>query len=138
MFGSKYFSKKVTIDGMKFDSTGEYHYWQYLKDLESKSEIFNLERQIPIEIIPRIDDKDGRCIFRATHYKADFTYDDKAGIHHVVDFKGYETPEFKLKRKLLLYVAHINLEIVDRDDLKGTPFEIKINKKKKLNDGTTD
>lgn len=42
-------------------------------------------------------------------YKADFTYLTKSGEHVVEDTKGYVTPEYRLKKKLMV-LAH-NIEI---------------------------
>ena len=49
---SKYHNKKVTIDGVTWDSEKEYHRWCELKLLERAGKIFNLQRQVPYVIIP--------------------------------------------------------------------------------------
>ena len=49
---SKYHSKKITIDGMTFDSQKEYKRWCELRLLEKAGEITNLQRQVPFEVIP--------------------------------------------------------------------------------------
>lgn len=90
----KYRNKKITIDGMTFDSTGEYVRYGELSLLEQAGEIKNLQRQVRIP-----------CIINGTKvftYVADFVYlDTKTNQQTVEDFKGFETDIFKLKKKIL-------------------------------------
>lgn len=97
----KYNASKVTVDGIKFDSRREANRYLKLKELELSGEITDLQRQVRIEIQPSFKHK-GKTI-RAIHYIADFTYRDSSGIIHIEDSKGFKTPEYKLKKKLLLY-----------------------------------
>ena len=124
---SKYCNKKVTYDGIQFDSKKEGDYYLYLKQLQRNGEISNLRLQVSYEVIPavygekivKLKTKDKTvqyCIQRATHYVADFVYvETKTGKEHVVDVKGKTaplTPDFKLKQKLMRYMNGITVEIV--------------------------
>lgn len=98
----KYGNRKVTVDGIKFDSKREADRWLVLRDRERKGEIAKLERQVRIPLMGR----DGPILTptgRQAVYVADFTYVDWAldGAKITEDAKGFETPEFKLKRAIL-------------------------------------
>ena len=124
---SKYWNKKVVIDGITFDSQKEGNYYLYLKQLQENGEISNLRLQVSYEIIPTVYGEKvvhlktktktvPYCIQRATHYVADFVYVEVAtGKEHVVDVKGKTAPlteGFKLKQKLMKYMNNITVEIV--------------------------
>lgn len=101
---SKYGAKKVTIDGITFDSMKEANRWCELKLLCRGKVITELERQVRFELVPTQYDKHGKLLERPTTYVADFVYIDmKTGERIVEDTKGYKTPEYIIKRKLLLY-----------------------------------
>ena len=129
----KYRNKKVTIDGIVFDSTREARRYQELKLLQKAGKIESLELQKVFELIPSqwetIDTgecykrgpKKGqpkikeKCIERAVTYKADFAYI-KGGRLIVEDAKGYKGggayTVFKIKRKLLLWRYGIKIREV--------------------------
>jgi hypothetical protein len=97
---SKYGAKKVTIDGMKFDSVSEARRWQDLRVLERAGEITDLERQVKIPLFgqygPLLTDKGNQI-----SYVADFKYFDcNLGKVVIEDRKGFRTPEYKLKRAI--------------------------------------
>jgi len=75
-----------------FDSKGEYRRWLKLKEQWQTGQIANLRRQVEIPL-----KVNGILI---TVYRADFAYEED-DERVVEDFKGFETPEFKLKRKLV-------------------------------------
>lgn len=102
----KYANHRVEIDGQTFDSKAEYRRWKYLTMLEKAGEIKDLCRQVPFELIPAQVAPDGTKV-RPTIYVADFVYTDKAGKVVVEDPKGCSTPEWRLKRKLMLQVHGI-------------------------------
>ena len=109
--GQKYGNTKVTDGGIKFDSKAEHKRWQYLVMLERGKEIRDLRLQVPFELIPAQVSPSGKKE-RATVYIADFTYLDKKGKLIVEDVKGAVTPEFRLKRKLMLHVHGIEVQEV--------------------------
>lgn len=98
---SKYGAKKREVDGIKFDSIKESRRYEELKLLEQTGEISDLQLQVRFELQPSF--KIGKKTYRSIDYIADFVYVDDTGKTIVEDVKGFETPEFKLKKKLLLY-----------------------------------
>ena len=111
---SKFFSKKVVVEGITFDSKKEGEYYLKLKELEKKGTIKDLELQK--EYILQDKFKLNNKTRRAITYKSDFTYktteDDKL---HVVDIKSPYTAKdkvYRLKKKLFEYKYGIELEEV--------------------------
>lgn len=87
----------TTVDGIRFPSKREAKRYQELKLLEKAGEITHLELQVPYEIAVN-----GQKICK---YIADFRYylwDGQTGKQTVEDCKGYRTPEYRLKKKLML------------------------------------
>ena len=100
---SKYNNRKVTYQGLTFDSKKEFEYYLILKDKEKRGLVFNIKRQVPLEIQPAFTDKSG-VKHRAIIYKADFVYTDRvSGKIKYIDVKGFRTEVYKLKKKLLAY-----------------------------------
>lgn len=97
--GSKYHSRKTTVDGITFDSAREAKRYQELKLLERAGAIRDLELQVRFELIPSFD-VDGKH-YRPTCYIADFVYTDaKTGKEVVEDVKGVRTDVYRLKAKM--------------------------------------
>ena len=102
---NKYHAKKVMYDGLKFDSAFERDRYVHLKGLEELGIIKNLQLQVKYEIIPKQDGE------RAAHYIADFVYEEDGRVV-VEDTKGFSTPDYVLKRKLMLKVFGIKVKEV--------------------------
>lgn len=99
---NKYHNKKIITPDGKFDSKKEYNEWCRLKLLEKAKIIEKLERQKEFVLIPTIYTKEETL--RRTSYIADFFYYDLALKSWVVrDSKGFPTPEYKIKKKLMLW-----------------------------------
>ena len=105
----KFGNKKVLVDGMTFDSKKEARRYLELKMRQQAGEISGLECQKVFELIPKQVDEDGKCIERDCKYIADFVYTDKDGKIVVEDTKGYKTPDYIIKRKLMLKVHGIRV-----------------------------
>lgn len=107
---SKYRSKKITADGLTFDSRKEYFRWHELSLLEKAGVVSGLQRQVRYELIPsqRID---GKVVERPVHYVADFVYQ-QDGQTIVEDTKGFKTKDYILKRKLMLHVHGVRIREV--------------------------
>lgn len=116
--GTKYNSRKVERDGMTFDSVKEYRRFCELVLLERAGKITELKRQVKFVLIPAQYEPDtvgkrggvkrGKLIERECSYVADFVYT-KDGKQVVEDTKGYKTTEYKIKKKLLLWVHGIRI-----------------------------
>lgn len=101
---NKYGARKVKApDGQVFDSVKEYHRWGVLRLLERAGRITDLKRQVSYELIPKQQGE------RACSYVADFTYMENGKLV-VEDCKGFRTPEYRLKRKLMLWVHGIRIK----------------------------
>lgn len=114
---NKYNAKKVSVDGIEFDSKKEARRYQELLLLQKAGEIYMLERQKVYELLPAQREPDtvgkrggvikGKLLERAVEYVADFVYTDKNGKTVVEDVKGFREggayAVFVLKRKLMLY-----------------------------------
>lgn len=105
----KYGNTKVTDGGRTFDSKAEHKRWQYLALLEKAREIRDLRMQVPFELIPAQVTPSGKKE-RPTVYLADFVYQTRDNKTVVEDVKGAVTPEFRLKRKLMLHVHGIEVQ----------------------------
>lgn len=122
MARSKYGSRKVTINGITFDSRKEAARYQELKLLERAGAIRDLKRQVKYVLIPaqrvftnEIDKKDnfkkGKLLERECAYIADFVYFDmQTGRITVEDTKGFKTKDYIIKRKLMLHVYGIRIK----------------------------
>jgi len=98
---SKFRNVKVVVDGIKFDSKAEYHRYTVLSLLQRSKVITKLQLQVKYLLTPILTKDDGKRE-RATHYVADFVYweDGKLVVEDVKG--GKSTPEFIIKRKLML------------------------------------
>ena len=102
---SKYRNKKTVRDGITFDSIAEANFYSELKLMERAGEVCEVQLQPPFKIVI-----DGMLICT---YKADFMFWDCVEKRtRVVDVKGFPTPEFKLKRKLMKAVNRIDVEVI--------------------------
>lgn len=126
---NKYGSRKITRDGMTFDSLKEYRRFRELHLLEKAGEIADLKRQVEFELIPsqfeevptgevyKQGERKGQpkmkrvCLELSVKYIADFTYT-KNGKLVVEDTKGFKTKDYILKRKMLLYLNGIKINEV--------------------------
>lgn len=116
--GSKYHARRLTTPEGVFDSRKEYNRWRELRLLERGGAISDLCRQVRFPLIPeqrepeqtgpRGGRKPGKLLERSVCYVADFTYQ-RGGRLIVEDCKGVRTPEYVLKRKLMLYIHGIQI-----------------------------
>lgn len=95
---SKYGAVPTYTDGIRFDSKGEAEYFKRLQFEKQGGLIKWFCRQ------PRFD------LPGLIEYRPDFIVCDNDGTVRVVDFKGHETPEYKLKKKLMLSEHGIEVE----------------------------
>lgn len=127
---NKYYSKKISADGMIFDSKKEFKRWNELRILEKSGQIRDLKRQVKYVLIPAQREPDtigpkggikhGRLLEREVAYIADFTYVENlpfadeadTGVLVVEDTKGMRTKDYIIKRKLMLYIHGIRIREV--------------------------
>lgn len=120
---SKYHNKKVTFDGIEFDSKKEMYRYIRLKSMQEEGLISELRMQVPYEVIPAVYEKAekqlktkvkmvDRCVQKATHYIADFVYKDIDGNIVVEDVKGKRTEKYLLKKKMMRAFLGITIKEV--------------------------
>ena len=133
----KYGNKVIETPEGKFDGKTEWLRWQFLKDAEREGLIKDLQRQVEFTLVPRqehqvidhLKTKDKvRMAFdeHPVKYVADFVYMKRVSVtdsffgptEHwtkvVEDFKGMRTPEYVIKRKLMLYLKGIKIREVEK------------------------
>lgn len=108
---TKYRSRKVTVNGIEFDSHREARRYQELQLLLRAGEISDLRLQKKYTLIPSQKKPSGGTE-RACTYTADFIYKDKTGREIVEDSKGMKTQQYIIRRKLMLYVHGIEVKEV--------------------------
>lgn len=105
----RYANTKVEQDGEVFDSKAEHRRYLFLVSLQLQGKITGLQRQVPYELIPSVNKPRGGRE-RETIYLADFVYQDASGNTVVEDVKGEATPEYRIKRKLMLWRHGIDIQ----------------------------
>ena len=96
----KFGAKKCWINGFKFDSLMEARYYVYLLHEKAKKHIIDFSMQVPYELLPKYKNKFTGKTVLAVKYIADYVIKEKDGTETVIDVKGRETPEFKIKKKI--------------------------------------
>ncbi len=102
----KYRNVPTTVGNEKFHSKREADRYGDLQILERSGVIGELRRQVKYLLIPRQNDANGKCLFRAVTYTADFVYVE-AGKTVVEDAKGYPNDRWPMKKALMFWVHGI-------------------------------
>lgn len=89
-----------------YDSRKEHRRANELKLMQRAGLISNLRQQVKYVLIPTQRDPAGNLLEKECSYYADFVYD-KNGVSVVEDTKGFRTPEYGIKRKLMLRIHGI-------------------------------
>lgn len=111
---SKYRAIKTIVEGIVFDSKAEARRYSELKLMERAGLIENLQRQVPIELLPGVRFHDAKRATPALRYVPDFTYYEwqKGRKTKVVeDVKGMQTPAFRIKRHALKALFNIDVMV---------------------------
>jgi len=98
---NKFRAKRTHFAGQWFDSGAESECYAFLKLLERAGEIKDIERQVTVYLTKaRIS------------YRVDFKiYDLKLFEDVWVEYKGFETPEWRIKRKLWMFYGPGRLRV---------------------------
>lgn len=96
----KFAAKQTVCDGIKFQSKKEAHYYATLKLRQQAGEILFFLRQVPFDIAGGVK------------YRADFLEFHSDGTVHVTDVKGFCTPEYIAKKKMIEDLYPITIEEV--------------------------
>ena len=142
---TKYHSKKVIYNGIKFDSIAENDRYIVLKLMEDSKLISNLQLQVPFKLCPPVYfnrvskqyslEKTGKMNQWVTarlekKYIADFTYFDDKGLFIVEDNKGYKTVKYK-SDKVKMKLIH-NIQIFESPKPIKEKTNVKKRKSKKI------
>lgn len=119
---SKYNSRKIVTEDGTFDSVRELDRWEELKLMCVGGKIRRLQRQVEFELIPaqyaeswtgkRGAEHQGKLLERKCCYVADFAYEERHGDDWtwvIEDCKGMRTPDYIIKRKLMLFLKGIRI-----------------------------
>lgn len=101
---NKFGNEKTDVDGIKFDSKAESQRYGELTMMERGGLIQGFEMQVPYDL-----DVNGIHICK---YIADFVITWPDSIVTVEDVKGVQTPDFKLKKKLMWAIHRIEIILV--------------------------
>lgn len=131
---SRFSTYKPIINGIKFDSLMEAKYYIYLLNLKYMKIIKDFEMQISFNLQPAFTKNKKK--YRPIDYVCDFIvyYPNKT---EVVDIKGRETVEFKLKHKMFEYkYPDYELKLLQYYEPDNTWLELseirKLTRKKKI------
>lgn len=107
---NKYKARKTVIGNLTFDSKREAARWKELQLLEHAGKILGLRRQVTFELVPGVKFAGASRKRPAIRYTADFVYTEN-GRQVIEDVKGVETPEFRIKRHLLLALHRLEVRV---------------------------
>ena len=124
---NKYNAKKVVVDGIKFDSQAESKFYLHLKECKEKGTIKGFELQPPF-ILQESFKYQGKTIL-AIKYIADFRVITPEGLSYIVDVKGKETTDFKIKAKMYKKLYPEPLKLVTWSGIDGGWIELEDLKK---------
>jgi hypothetical protein len=98
MIKHKFNAKITERDGIKFHSRKEAYYYDELKSKVEAGLVLFFHRQVPIDLPGGVK------------YRVDFLEFHSDGTVHYVDVKGYKTPEYKAKKKMVEAIYPITIE----------------------------
>ena len=95
---TKYGAKKTEVDGISFDSKLEARYYLHLKEKKQNGDIRHFTLQPSYLLQEAFKDDTGQSI-RKIEYITDFLVTHNDGRLEVVDVKGMETSDFRIKKR---------------------------------------
>ena len=96
----KFKAVKTENDGIKFSSKLESRWYSIIKDMQENGEILFFLRQVPFHLGGGVT------------YRADFMLFFTDGRVEVWEAKGYDTPEWVIKKKLVESLYPIKIKVV--------------------------
>jgi hypothetical protein len=95
----KYGAVATERDGQRFDSKAEARRYDELKLLQASGEVSFFLRQVPFHLPGGVT------------YRADYLIFWTAGVVTIEDVKGYETSEFKAKKRMVEALYPVEIEV---------------------------
>lgn len=128
---SKYGNKKVFRHGHSFDSIAEADYYPIAIAYAQKHG-YELKLQERLDILPTL--KINSWTIKKTQYVADYAFYDQGKIVRLVDVKGMETKDFRLKAKIVASELGIVIELAkkQRGGFVHYPFNMPTSKRKEV------
>lgn len=127
----KYGAVKKTVDGHTFPSKMEADYYVYLKGLQQRKIITDIELQPKLELQPKFKYKNKNI--QAINYVLDFKVTYADGKIEYIDIKGMETPVSTLKLKMVKYLHQdITFKILTKSIKYGVDGWIEYDELKKI------
>ena len=126
---SKYGNKKVYRYDRWFDSIAEADYYPIAVAYARKHE-YELKLQERLDILPTL--KINPWTIKKTQYGADYAFYDQGKLVRLVDVKGMETKDFRLKAKIVASELGIVIELAKKQSGRFVhyPFNMPISKRK--------
>jgi len=100
MIKHKFHAQKTENDGIKFSSKLESRWYSVIKDMKDSGELLFFLRQVPFHLAADVT------------YRADFMLFYTDGHVEVWECKGYSTPEWVTKKKLVEEKYPIEIKVV--------------------------
>ena len=100
MLRHKFHAKHVENDGIKFSSKLEARWYNIIKDMQESGEVLFFLRQVPFHLPGDVT------------YRADFMLFFSDGHVEIWEVKGFETPEWIIKKKLVESIYPVIIKIV--------------------------
>lgn len=128
---NKYGNKKTYAFGRWFDSKAEADYYPIALAYASDHG-YELRLQERLDILPAL--KLNQWVIRKTQYVADYAFYNRGELVRLVDVKGHETADFRLKAKMIAreYDLVIELAKKTRNGFTHYPFNTPKNKRLEL------
>lgn len=105
MIKHKFNAKPKQVDNKRFDSKAESKYYEKLKLLQKEGKILFFLRQVPFDLPGNVK------------YYVDFQEFWEDGTVIFSDVKGFETPEFIMKKKMVESLYPVEITIIKKGTL---------------------
>ena len=96
----KFGAVRTVKDGISFSSKAEARYYDKLVLAQKSGSVLFFLRQVPFHLLGGVT------------YRADFMVFYADGNVSIVDVKGYETPEFIMKKKMVESLYPVTIDVV--------------------------
>lgn len=128
---TKYGNKKVFRHGRWFDSIAEADYYP-IAIAYARQHSYELKLQERLDILPTL--KINPWTIKKTQYVADYAFYDQGRLVRLVDVKGMETKDFRLKAKIVASELGIVIELAkkQRGGFVHYPFNMPTSKRKEV------
>ena len=100
MLKHKFHAKKVENDGIRFPSQLEARWYNIIKDMKESGDVLFFLRQVPFHLTASVT------------YRADFMLFFQDGHVEIWECKGYDTPEWRIKKELVENMYPIEIKVV--------------------------